>query len=136
MAGRPTKYTDDMPQRVLEWLKSKQDEVKFNGSVPTLTVKLPTMEGLASHLDVNKTTLYEWEKDHARFSNALDRVRTEQHDRLISSGLSGAYNSTIAKLVLSSNHGYTDKKEVKTDMNLNLNEASDEELRRIAGIST
>lgn len=124
--GRPTEYKKEYIDKVDKYLEEHQDEevqvVKNANSekgydmfVNKLKVKLPTIEGFARFIDVNKTSLYEWEKQHPEFSNALDKIRTEQHDRLINSGLSGDYNSTIAKLVLSSNHGYREKSDVTTD---------------------
>ena len=83
-----------------------------------IKVNLPTVEGFAAFIDVNKTTLYEWEKIHPEFSNALESIRAEQHKRLIDNGLSGDYNPTIAKLILSSNHGMAEKTENKTELSL------------------
>jgi hypothetical protein len=74
-----------------------------------IKVNLPTIEGFARFIGVNKTSLYEWEKIHPRFSNALGLIRTEQRQRLIDNGLSGDYNPTIAKLILSANHGMVEK---------------------------
>lgn len=108
--GRPSKYKEEFCDRVHDYLAENQDTRK--NSV-LLTVQLPTIEGFADYLDVNKTTLYEWEKANPIFSNALDKIRHEQKKRLLNSGLSGAYNSTIAKLVLSANHGMAEKTEVK-----------------------
>ena len=42
-----------------------------------------------------------------------DSQKFTANDRLGESGLSGAYNSTIAKLILSSNHGMHEKSEVE-----------------------
>lgn len=118
LGGRPTKYDESFVEKAEEYLELHQDEEvqvvkqsseKYEMFDNKLKVKLPTIEGFARFLGVNKTTLYEWEKDHKDFSNALDKIRTEQQERLINSGLSGDYNSTIAKLILSSNHGMREK---------------------------
>ncbi len=76
-----------------------------------LKVNLPSIEGLALYLHVHKDTLYEWEKIHPEFSDVLGDIRAKQADRLISNGLSGDYNPTIAKLLLTK-HGYSDKQEI------------------------
>lgn len=117
--GRPTKYDPEFINKVDEYLQSEQDieQTKIKGSSDKgfetykykLKVNLPTIEGFALFLGVNKTSLYEWEKDHPDFSNALYKIRTEQQTRLINEGLAGNYNSTIAKLILSSNHGMREK---------------------------
>lgn len=120
--GRPTDYREEYVQSAEEYLALCQDENKevvkqrnegkgYEMFDHKLKVKLPTIEGFARFIGVNKTTLYEWESRHEEFSNALDKIRTEQQERLINQGLSGEYNSTIAKLILSSNHGFKEKSE-------------------------
>lgn len=104
-AGRPTEYKEEYISKVDEYLELHQD----TDLLTKVKVRLPTIEGFARFIDVNKTSLYEWEKIHDEFSNALDKIRIEQQERLINSGLSGDYNSTIAKLILSSNHGMREK---------------------------
>ena len=74
---------------------------------------LPSIEGLARYLEVSRDTLYEWEKQYPEFSDILEAVRAEQADRLINNGLSGDYNPTITKLMLSK-HGYSDKTDITT----------------------
>jgi hypothetical protein len=110
--GRPSEFKEEYIAKADEYLELSRDTENENGK---LKVKLPTIEGFSLFLDVNKTSLYEWEKINPDFSNALDKIRKEQHDRLINNGLSNDYNSTIAKLVLSSNHGYKEKSDVTSN---------------------
>ena len=117
--GRPTKYEGDKTvARVKEYLASCVDEtyqlVKTEGEKTTtwenkIKVRLPTIGGLASFLGVADSTIQEWEKKHKEFSVSLREVIKEQARRLLDSGLSGDYNSTIAKLILSANHGYKER---------------------------
>lgn len=105
--ARPCEYKEEYIEKADEYLKGKQDLISQNEK----TVSLPTIEGFALFLGVNKTSLYEWEKKNPLFSNALNKIRTEQQERLINQGLAGNYNSTIAKLILSANHGMREKTE-------------------------
>lgn len=116
--GRPTKYNPKFINSVNEYLEENQDSYIEETTRAGLTVKLPTIEGFAAFIGVNKTSLYEWEAKNPMFSNALDKIRQAQHQRLINKGLSGEYNSTIAKLVLSSNHNYAEKTkaDIKADV--------------------
>lgn len=72
-------------------------------------VNLPTIEGFAKYIGFSKKTLYNWAKAKKDFRKALDKIKAEQKTRLIDMGLSGNYNPTIAKLILSNNHGMRDR---------------------------
>ena len=115
--GRPTKYSEEFIGKVDEYLASRQDDEYEVGDrgFTKIRVKLPTIEGFAVYIGVNKTTLYEWDKKYPEFSNSLDKIKQEQQERLLDNGLAGTYNSTIAKLILSSNHGMREKSDVTTD---------------------
>jgi len=124
--GRPTKYDESFIQKVDEYLKLRKDEeVKivrqrnddkgYEMYDNKLKVRLPTIEGFAYFINVGRRVLYMWEKDYPEFMHALGKIRTEQKERLINMGLSGDYNSTIAKLVLSANHGMREGHDVTTD---------------------
>ncbi len=63
------------------------------------------------YLHVNRDTLYEWEKANKEFSDIMGELRAIQADRLVNKGLSGDYNPTIAKVLLTK-HGYRDSQEV------------------------
>lgn len=116
MSGRPNEYKDEYVVKAAEYLLANKDTEEVISTGLKLRVKLPTIEGFAVFIDVNKTSLYEWEKQHPLFSNALDKIRIEQKRRLLNKGLSGDYNSTIAKLILSSNHGMRERSEVEQNL--------------------
>ena|SRR3990167_2047510 len=112
--GRPTTYRGKKTIKLVdEYLNNRKD--KWDEEKQKWVVDLPTMGGLAVFIGCNVDSLYEWEKKHPEFSESLDKVRQEQQDRLINKGLSGDYNSTIAKLILSSNHGMRERTDVTTD---------------------
>lgn len=124
--GRPSEYKEEYIDKVDEYLEANQDEeiqlVKQSNSEKgyemydnKLKVKLPTIEGFAHFIGVSKKTLYNWRDEHEDFLHALEKIEVEQKERLINSGLSNDYNSTIAKLILSSNHGMREKSDVTTD---------------------
>lgn len=114
LGGRPTKLTDDLVNKALEYIVQAVDTIQAtdNGKVIP-KVNLPTIEGLSNYLNVNRDTLYEWEKEDERFSDILTRVRNNQAERLINNGLAGTYNPVISKLLLSK-HGYVERSEQDT----------------------
>lgn len=105
--GRPTKYLPEFIVKVSEYLLLEQDN--------TDEVRLPTIEGFALHIQVDKSSLYEWAGKHEEFSYALGKILVEQQKRLVNKGLAGKYNPTIAKLILSANHGMREKTDVTTN---------------------
>jgi len=122
--GRPTKYNKTIFSETQKYLDSCVDKsytVVRSQSERTksvenrLRVKLPTIEGLAFHLHINKTTIHEWRRAHPEFSNLIDELLALQVDRLVNQGLSGDYNATIAKVLLTK-HGYREGQEVASEI--------------------
>ena len=102
MAGRPTKYTDEMPDRAREYLKNYQSY----GDV------CPHIEGIADVCEVTVSTVYNWAKEHPVFLETLNECNALQARVLKNKGLGGEFQPTIAKLMLA-NHGYHDKAETQ-----------------------
>ena len=122
--GRPSKYDEGMIAKVDEYLETCVDEVetfhktvgdKSNSYERVLKVNLPKIEGFAQYIDVSLFSLYKWSEESQEFSEALDKIRKAQHNKLVDGAISGNYNPTIAKLMLSRNHGYKEKSDVTTN---------------------
>lgn len=118
--GRPTNYKEEYITKVDEYLELCQDEEfdwtktlgdKSESWEHRVKVKLPTLEGFSLYIDASLRVLADWEARYPEFLRALDKIRSAQKERLIEKGLSGDYNPTIAKLILSSNHGMNEKTE-------------------------
>lgn len=101
--GRPTKYNDELQAQADDYL-SRLEEL---GHV------VPSRAGLCCYLGIAKSTSYEWEEIHPEFSDSLRAVEVMQEHMTLNGGLAGALNSTIAKLVLSNNHGYSESSKVE-----------------------
>ena len=121
--ARPTKLTPELIAKAQEYLDICKDsdrpkdetlEPQGHGGAlkreKRLIVKLPTKGGLAKYLGVSRESLYEWARNNDEFSDIMELLGSEQEDRLINYGLSGDYNPTIAKVLLTK-HGYADKLE-------------------------
>lgn len=106
--GRPSEYSEEYIDKVDHYLAQCEDTLTERGK---LQVRLPTIEGFSIYLGVSKKSLYNWRDKHPDFLHALEKIETEQKERLLNMGLSGDYNPTIAKLVLSANHNMREKTE-------------------------
>lgn len=100
-AGRPTKYCDEIVEKAQEYL---------DGGWARDESVIPSHVGLALYLDVHRSTVIDWadDKEKPEFSYICDKIMAKQHQILASKGLSGDFNSTITKLMLTK-HSYSDK---------------------------
>jgi len=122
--GRPTKYTPELLDRARGYLSDFHHH----------DAQFPSHIGLALYLGISTATLYDWrsQEEKSEFSSILEIITQVQHELLIGNGLSGKFSSGITKLVLGK-HGYTDRTEQNTIVNIRYTDMTEEELdRRIA----
>lgn len=100
--GRPTKYNDEVQAQADSYL----------GKLQELGHVVPSRAGLCCFLGIAKSTSYEWEQSYQQFSDALRAVEVMQEHMTLNGGLANLLNPTIAKLVLSNNHGYSESSRV------------------------
>lgn len=158
--GRPTSFNaETFDQKLKEYLKSQKDESKVvtgsRGAVGLrFKVKLPTIPGFCRHIGITKMTLYNWQgweptpekpdestldkeirqeklKQKEAAEHAIEEILVEQYERLINMGLAGYYNPTLAKLILSANHGMSEEINTKVTGELT-NKFDDQQIDRIA----
>lgn len=107
--GRPLEYSDEIITKANQYIESCNDEEvpanAENGTRSRVNVKIPTKGGLAMYLNVSRDTLYDWSSKYEEFSYIMEKLGANQEDRLINNGLSGNYNPTISKVLLTK-HGY------------------------------
>lgn len=113
--ARPTIYTTEILEKTKEYINSCTDteiqQVIGMSAKGTelyknkVIVNIPTIEGLSYYLGINRDTIYAWCKENKEFSDIIEDLRAKQANELINKGLSGDYNPTIAKVLLSK-HGY------------------------------
>lgn len=100
-AGRPSKLTDALIEQAGRYATK---DYMLRGEV------IPTIEGLALFLNVSRSTVYKWKGENQEFSDILESLMSMQAKELVSNGLTGDFNSTITKLILTK-HGYSDRVE-------------------------
>ena len=99
-AGRPTLYTPELIDKACEYLEVYEKELKE---------AIPSIAGLAVYLHISRETVHTWAKDEGKeeFSDICKELMAKQELKLSSKGLTGDFNSTITKLMLTK-HNYSD----------------------------
>lgn len=96
----------------------KQDFIKSGemaGEIIDLKTQRPyTVEGLCIHLGIDRKTLlnYQKRKGYEEFFHVISQAKRRITDQYVSLGLSGGYNASLVKFLLSNNTEYKDKVEV------------------------
>jgi transcriptional regulator with XRE-family HTH domain len=120
--GRPLEYKsqEELESKVDEYFNQcdkniiKKQHVTGKGITIVETPEPYTVAGLADHLGVTRETLCEWQKNNDKpFSDTITRAKQKIERYNITYSMAGCYDSRIAALNLSSNFGYSDKKETK-----------------------
>ena len=106
--GRPTKYTPELLAIAREYPYNFNSE--YNHAFPSIV-------GLCKEIRVTSETVYQWAKDPEKteFSYIVKEIMDMQHFELTQGGITGTFNSTIAKLILAK-HGHSEKQEVKQEI--------------------
>jgi hypothetical protein len=97
--GRPTDYTPKI-------IKAAWDYA--NGGWIKAGDKVPSVAGLACEIGISRETCHAWARDDDNeFSDILKLISRKQERELLNNGLSGDFNYSITKMMLSK-HGYSD----------------------------
>ena len=88
--GRPTKYLPDIIYPKIE---------EYISSCGREQTSLPTVEGLALHLNVNPDTLFEWAKKYPEFSESIKKILSLQKKQLIDDGMYGGKDVNAAMAI-------------------------------------
>lgn len=98
--GRPTSWSKELEEKAWEYINGQWKEEGH---------AVPMVVGLCSFIDRSSSVVYEWEKhDDKQFMDILKAIKDIQHLELFNKSLTGEYNSTMSKLMLTK-HGYSDK---------------------------
>lgn len=98
--GRPTKLTDELMDKAKVYVQKDYliDEL------------IPTMQGLSLYLGVSKRVLHDWRNENDEFMHIVDDLMDLQAKNLFRGGLTGDFNASITKLLLTK-HGFSDRVE-------------------------
>lgn len=104
--GRPTKYKEEYCSR--EYIQGYIDEC-------TEEEKLVSLCGYSCYIGTCEKIMYDWANKHDAFRKSLDIIKQKSKEMLVNKGLNNDYNSTIAKLMLSHNHGMKERTDVTSN---------------------
>lgn len=117
--GRPSKLTQQLVERAMMYVIGGYQETDLREVVPTIA-------GLSMYLGVSRSIVNQWASDakdepdndlKQQFLDIAQAIKAKQEIMLVSGGLRGDFNPTIAKLLLHK-HGYKDEaKTALTDAN-------------------
>ena len=98
--GRPTSWSKELEDKAWEYV---------NGGWREAGHAVPMVVGLCVYIERSKSIIYDWEKDESKqFSDILKEIKSAQELELFNKSLTGDYNPTMSKLLLTK-HGYSDK---------------------------
>jgi len=120
--GRPTiltvdllkqakKYLDGCKDSIEQYVRQENPEKGYIMYGERLVARLPNIAGFARYLGISRVTVYDWAEKNKEFSYIVEDILAEQEQRLLLNGITGTYNSSISKLLLSK-HGYADRSEL------------------------
>jgi len=108
--GRPTKYEPGVFKKIEEYLQQCGRE----------QTQLPSIEGLAIHLDVDSDTIRNWAKQYPGFSAQVKKIAEKQKQQLMDDGMYGGkeVNAAMAIFLLKVNHGMKDGSQNLNQINI------------------
>ena len=104
--GRPTRYTPELIEATHKYIAT---DWQAAGDA------IPSVAGLSLAVGVPQSTLYDLMHRYSEYRALIDQLLAVQQQRLLTNGLNGTFNPTIAKLILG-RHGYSDKVDVQQDI--------------------
>jgi len=108
--GRPTKYYEGIEKDIEVYLSLCGRE----------NMSLPTIEGLAGHLDVTSETIHQWVKKYPKFSYNIKKMAAKQKQQLMEDGMYGGkeVNQAMAIFLLKAVHGLNDHSQTLVQVNV------------------
>jgi hypothetical protein len=120
--GRPSSYSKEILEKAEEYLAcyKELDEV------------VPTIEGLALHIGINRDTLYDWygQENKQEFSDIVNRVRLIKSKLMQNGALAKKFDGRISALLLG-HEGYREKQEIIQNMKHTITDDDKEKIDNI-----
>lgn len=122
--GRPTKYTEDFPQKLIDFFNIP--EIKKQGG-KVVAEEYPMVVDFCLQEDISNDTFFRWVKEHKAFSDAYSKVKKIQEKFLVKNSIQNRYNPYFAQFVLMNNHGWTKEERVEQTQTIKVDISKDEQ---------
>lgn len=109
--GRPTVATPENIAKAEQYVNGEWQHRSYGPSAKGWKAIMPTVEDLALYLGISTDSI----NDRQEFSGILKQLKAMQASILMNGSLIGDLNPLMAKMVLSSKHGYVEKSAVEQD---------------------
>jgi hypothetical protein len=96
--ARPTDYKPEIVAQARFYLENLPEDEPMH-----------SVEGLSDFLQIARSTIYKWKDEEGKeeFSDIYEQILTKQGKQLLGKGITGEFNPTITKVMLTK-HGYRD----------------------------
>ena len=111
--GAPTKYRDDIPQKLLDYFSTITTITIMGKEYP----RFNSVEGFCAQTGIAKVTFYEWIKKHDALANAFKRCKNYQADQLFNLTANRLFSESYGKLLTVNCTDMKDKIESKEESN-------------------
>lgn len=121
--GRPTIYKPEYADELRKFFDVEPTKVVFKDRYNKTGDKwveeveememFPTLAGFAAHIQVGRESIWEWERVHPEFSDAVQWAKAKQEHILVQNGLRGTVTPYFAAFVARNLIGYQDKSTIE-----------------------
>lgn len=113
--GRPKRYTDPklMQKKIDKYFNECDKKNEKAKKTTEIDLEPYTVSGLCLALDVNKSTLWDYEQTD-QFSDTIKRAKSRIENWIEKKAMTNAINPTVAIFNLKNNFGWVDRREVET----------------------
>jgi len=105
--GRPTDYHDDIPVLLIEAMRNGKSVTRF-----------------CAQIGIAKQTFYRWLSEKPNFSDAFELAKnfceSYWEEWMVNNFTTKDINSTLVKLFMANRFGWSDKQDVKGDLDMKL----------------
>lgn len=122
--GRPSKYNEEMCDKLLEYFNVEPYETKYeiytykDGTTKEKEYEvandLPTVQGFCKTIGIHRDTFYEWCKVHEEFSDTFKKCKEMMEYNWQVCSLKGLYSNAYTIFFGKNVFKYTDKQELET----------------------